>query len=110
MQRVGELEYQRTIGFSREDTVGETSLIIDNKKIVDGAKDVVEAKLNRRQITRTVVLDKRRGQQVSGEGDIGTQTEQMGIERAFDQVDIIEFVTGAEVEVLVGPKLSSQVE
>ena len=47
MQRIGEFEYQRTIEFSREDTVGETSLIIDNKEIVDGAKDVVEAKLNR---------------------------------------------------------------
>ena len=88
MQRVGELEYQRTIGFSRVDAVGQTSLIVDNIKVVDGAEDVIEAKLYRRQVTRTVVLDKGRGQQIGGEGDIGTHTDQMGIEGAFNQIDI----------------------
>ena len=43
-----------------------------------------------------------------GKGEIGTQPEQMGAEGSLDQIDIVEFITGAEVEVLVGPKLSSK--
>ena len=75
MERIGELDDQRAIRFSRINAVGETSLIVDNIEIVDGAEDVVEAKLYRRQVTRTVVLDKGRGQQIGGEGDIGTHTD-----------------------------------
>ena len=63
MERIGELDDQRPIEFARINAVGKTSLIVDNIEIVDGAEDVVEAKLYRRQVTRTVVLDKGRGQQ-----------------------------------------------
>ena len=62
MHRVGNLQDQRSVGFSRKNTVGKTGLVVDDKKIVDGAEDVVEAYLKGRQLTRTVVLEKSRGQ------------------------------------------------
>ena len=110
MHRVGDFENQGAVGFSRKNTVGKTGLIVNDKKIIDGSEDVVETYLECRQLPRTIVLEKGRGEEAIGKGDIGTQPEEMGVERSLDQIDVVEFVTGAEVEVLVGPKLSSQVE
>ncbi len=84
MQRVGNLEDQRAIGFSGKDTVGKTSLIVNDKKIIDGAEDVIEAYLECRQVARTIVLEKSRGEEAIGKGDIGTQPEEMGVERSLD--------------------------
>ena len=110
MQRVGNLQNQGAVGFSRKDTVGKTGLIVNDKKIIDGAEDVIEAYLECRQVARTVVLEKGRGEEVIGKGDIGTQPEEMGVERSLDQIDIVEFVTGAEAHLLVVSNFSSQVE
>jgi len=108
MQRVGNLQNQGAVGFSRKDTVGKTGLIVNDKKIVNGAEDVVEAYLECRQLPRTIVLEKGRGEEAIGKGDIGTQPEELGIEGSLDQIDVVELVTGAEAHPLVGSKFSSQ--
>jgi hypothetical protein len=106
MQRVGNLEDQRAIGFSGKDTVGEIGLVINDKEIVDGAEDVVEAYLKGCQLTFAVVLEKSRGEEITGKGDISTQPEKMGVEGSLNQIDVVECITGAEVHGLVGSKLS----
>ena len=62
MHRVGDFENQGAVGFSRKNTVGKTGLIVNDKQIVDGAEDVIETYLKGRQFTRTIVLEKSRGQ------------------------------------------------
>ncbi len=110
MQGVGNFENQGAVGFSRKNTVGKTGLIVNDKEIVNGAEDVVEAYLECRQVARTVVLKKGRGEEAIGKGDIGTQPKEMGVERSLDQIDIVESVTGAEAHLLVGSNFSTQVE
>ncbi len=62
MQRVGNLQNQGAVGFSRKNTVGKTGLIVNDEEIIDGAEDVVEAYLECRQFTLAVVLEKSRGE------------------------------------------------
>jgi len=62
MQRVGDLENQGAVGFSRKNTVGKAGLVVNDVKVVNRAEDVVEAYLKGRQFTLAVVLEKSRGE------------------------------------------------
>ena len=85
-------------------------LVVNDKKIVNGAEDVIEAHLKRCQVAGTIVLEKGRGQEIVGKGNAGAQTKQMGVESSLQQVDVVELVGWAEVKILVGANFPRQIE
>ena len=108
VQGVGHLQNQRAVVLFGVDSVGEPSLVVDDVYVVDVAEDVVETELGSGQLAGAVVLQEGGSQEVVGEGDVRAKADEVGDERSFAQIDIVEAVAGVEGQVLVRANFASQ--